>query len=168
MELLHNFGFNPVLLGAQIVNFLVILFLLKKFLYKPILEVLEKRKKEIQDGLQKAEESRLLLEETQEKEKAILKNAQAQSLKIIDETKQQVAEILKVAEETAKKRSEHILHEAKLEIAEETKRAEQLAINHIGKISADMLSQALHGFFPEKTQEEFISRAIEKMKTKQN
>ena len=57
MEILENFGLNPMLLIAQIVNFLIVLFILKKFLYKPVLEMLKKRQTTIKDGLKQAEEA---------------------------------------------------------------------------------------------------------------
>ena len=44
---MEKLGIEPVLLAAQIVNFLVILVVLQKLLYKPILGMLEKRKREI-------------------------------------------------------------------------------------------------------------------------
>jgi len=43
MDILNQFGIKPVLLAAQVVNFLALLFILKKFLYQPILKVLKTR-----------------------------------------------------------------------------------------------------------------------------
>ena len=51
MEFLKDFGVNPILLLAQIVNFTVLLILLKKFFYKPILKVLEERKHKIETSV---------------------------------------------------------------------------------------------------------------------
>jgi len=51
MEILKEFGIQPTLLLAQIVNFLIILFVLKKFFYKPIIKVLDARKKRIEVSL---------------------------------------------------------------------------------------------------------------------
>ena len=76
MEILNNFGFEPILFFAQIVNFLIIYLVLKKFLYKPLLKVLNDRKHKIEEGLKSAEESNRLLKETIDKEQEILKNAQ--------------------------------------------------------------------------------------------
>ena len=75
MEILKNLGFDPVMLAAQIVNFLIILYLLKRFLYKPILEMLKKREDSIKEGLKQAEEARITLEKTLQEEKKILSKA---------------------------------------------------------------------------------------------
>jgi F-type H+-transporting ATPase subunit b len=48
---MDKLGIDPKLLLAQLVNFTIIMLLLKKFLYKPILDMLEKRKKEIAEGV---------------------------------------------------------------------------------------------------------------------
>jgi F-type H+-transporting ATPase subunit b len=80
MEILHEFGINPVLLVAQIINFAIVFWVLKKFLYKPILTMLKERQKEIKKGITDAEDARVLLEKTTQKEKEVLKKAQAESL----------------------------------------------------------------------------------------
>ncbi|MBU2632677.1 F0F1 ATP synthase subunit B, partial [Patescibacteria group bacterium] len=49
MEIVKQFGLDPVLLVAQIVNFLILLFILKKLLYKPVLELLKKREDTIKE-----------------------------------------------------------------------------------------------------------------------
>ena len=72
MEIVDHFGLDPYLFGAQVINFLIIFYLLKRFLYKPVLEILRKREREIAEGLKQAEEGKILLEKAQEKEKEIL------------------------------------------------------------------------------------------------
>ncbi|MBI2593944.1 F0F1 ATP synthase subunit B, partial [Candidatus Daviesbacteria bacterium] len=72
-KILSDFGVQPVLLLAQIVNFLVLLWILNKLLYKPVLKVLEERKAKIEKGLKNAEEIEKRLAQTaEEEEKAIL------------------------------------------------------------------------------------------------
>ena len=72
MEILKNFGIQPTLLLAQIVNFTIILFVLKKFFYKPITKVLEERKRRIEESLKNADEIEAKLQKTAEKTAQIL------------------------------------------------------------------------------------------------
>ena len=51
-------GFDSVTFVAQIVNLFVLVWLLKRFLYHPILAVIEKRQQEIRDKVQAAEDMR--------------------------------------------------------------------------------------------------------------
>lgn len=94
MEILNQFGINPVLLAAQIVNFLILLFLLKKFLYGPILKVLNERKKRIEESLKNAEEIELQLQKTKEKSEEILADTLKKAQKIMDQTKEAAAQML--------------------------------------------------------------------------
>ena len=60
-------GFDLVTFIAQIVNLFVLVWLLKRFLYRPILEVIEKRQQEIRDKVQTAENMRLESEKERKK-----------------------------------------------------------------------------------------------------
>ena len=60
-------GFDLVTFFAQIVNLFVLVWLLKRFLYRPILAVIEKRQQEIRDKVQAAEEIRLQSEKERKK-----------------------------------------------------------------------------------------------------
>src|SRR4030042_2105348 len=102
MELLSNLGINGKLLLAQIINFLILLFVLHRFAYKPILKMLNDRTNKIEKGLKEAEESHKKLAEISEKEKEIITKA-----------RKDAQEILKKVEDTAKKNKEEIAIEAK-------------------------------------------------------
>jgi len=94
MEVLSKFGINPVLLVAQIVNFLIILFIVKKYALKPILKMLKDRETTIKNGLQQAEDAKKLLEDTAEKERDVLKKAHTQARELLDEAKKDGEELL--------------------------------------------------------------------------
>lgn len=163
MEIVKNFGLEPVLLAAQIVNFLIIFFILKKFLYKPVLEILKKREDAIKDGLKKAEETQILFEKTALKEKEILKNAQREALKIIEDTKKQAQEQQRQNEELIKKQAEKMLNETKIQIQEETKRVEkELAVN-VSRLAVNFLKKTVEELFEKKDQQKIISRALKQI-----
>lgn len=108
MNFLSDFGLNPLLLAAQVVNFLLLLFILKRFLYKPILRVLEERRKKIAESLKNAEAIEKKLQETQEQSEKIIAKALQQAQKILDETKQTAAQML----QDTNKQAEQILLKA--------------------------------------------------------
>lgn len=131
MEILNQFGVQPILLAAQVVNFLILLFILKKFMYKPILKVLDQRRKTIADSLKNAEEIERKLMQTEEDRDKILAKASAEAQKIADETKKELAlmreedrqkakdeseQIIRKAQEVARLESEKVLSETKAEI----------------------------------------------------
>lgn len=164
MEILENFGVNPILLAAQIVNFLIIFFVLKKFLYKPILDLLKKRQTIIKDGLKQAEDARIKLEKVVIEERNILVQAQLQSKKIIEDAKQESIEITKQMNENAKKQTEKILNDAKEQIARESAETEKRLALSTSKLAVKFLEKALEKFFSSKEQKEVISLALKKIK----
>lgn len=166
MEFIHEFGINPYLLVAQIINFLIIAYLLKRFAYKPVLELLEKRKKTIELGMQQAEQSQKLLEQASEKETALLKNAQISAKKLLEEAKKQNDLLLKQTEESAKKRTEQMLSDAKEHIAFETKQAEKRLEKHITELAIAFLEKAVAELFSKKDQKEVLEKAMKKIKEK--
>ena len=164
MEILKNFGVNPILLSAQIVNFLIILFVLKKFLYKPILELLKKRQTMIKEGIKQAEESRNRLEKVVIEEKSILRNAQLQAKELMEDAKQESIELTLQMNEAAKKQTEKILKDARDQIARESLETEKrLAIN-TSKLAVSFLQKTLAEFFSGKEQKEVVSNVLRKIR----
>jgi F-type H+-transporting ATPase subunit b len=164
MEILHEFGVNPILLVAQIINFLIIAYVLKRFAYKPILKLLEDRKKTIEQGIKQAEEARILLEQANEKETALLKNAQSTAKKMQEEAKKQSEEIMRKTEENAKERTEQMLLEAKAKIEQETKDAEKRLEKHTTELAMAFLQKAVSELFTPADQKAVLEKAVKQMK----
>lgn len=119
MEILKNFGVQPVLLVAQIVNFLIILFILKKFFFGPITKVLEDRRQKIDESLKNAEEIERKLTETEEKTAKILEDAAKQAKQVIDGAKNHSQEIINEAQKEAAKTLEETVAAAQNQIKSE-------------------------------------------------
>lgn len=166
MELLHEFGFDPILLIAQIVNFLIVLWILKKFLYKPLLDTLKTRRETIAKGLKDAEEARLMYEKAEERESEILKKAQAEAKKLLEDAKKQHTEMLHTAEENAKNQADIILKEAREQIAFEARETEKRLSGHISQLAVQFLQKSLENAFTEKEQEVIMRQAMKNLKGK--
>lgn len=108
MEILKNFGVQPTLLFGQIINFLIILFLLRKFFYGKILKMLDDRKQKIAESLENADLIEKRLKETEENSAKIQEAAEKQAQMIISEAKTQAQYIANQAAKDAK----HTVEEA--------------------------------------------------------
>lgn len=146
MEIFNQFGINPLLLLAQVVNFAVLLFILKRFLYKPILKVLEERKEAIAESLKNAEEieerltkiaeceEEALLKSAKEGEK-IIKQAQESATQIIEDGKIKAQEIIDHAVEQSRKVAQTERVRMELQIKENLSEIVALALEKItGKV----------------------------------
>lgn len=101
MDFLKDFGVKPILLAAQVVNFLILLWILNKFLYGPILKILAERKRGIEESLKKQEAIEIKLQETNDTTEKILAKTLAAGQKIVDEANKGGAQILEEAQKTA-------------------------------------------------------------------
>ena len=117
MEFLKDFGIQPTLLVAQIVNFLLILFLLKKFFYKPIIKLLDDRKKKIEESLKNAELIEERLKQTEEKSAQIIEEARRNSQNLITESKKEADRILAQAGIEVRKSAEQTILDAQAQIS---------------------------------------------------
>ena len=168
MEILHEFGIDWMLLAAQAINFLIILYVLKRFAYKPILTLLENLERTIQKGLEDAEEARIRLEKAAEKERELLKKAQTDAKKLLNDAKEQSAEMLRKSEEATKQQAEKILREAREQISFESKEAERRLSGHISELAMHFLQKSIEELFSENEQEVIMRSALKRMKTKKN
>ncbi len=164
MEILKNFGFDPVMLAAQIVNFLIILYLLKRFLYKPVLEMLKKRSDAIQEGIKQAEQARITLEKTLEEEKKILLKAKDEARQITEASKLHAIEIAREIEANSKAQTEKMLSEAMLKIEQEAKDTERKLSEKVSVVAADLLEKSLEGIFGSKEQKQIVKKALKQIK----
>ena len=112
---MEKLGIEPKLLIAQIVNFLIIVFVLSKLLYKPILSMLAKRKKEIEEGLQLTEKMRAEEEKFQQKKQKMLETTRGEAQSILEEARKQAKEEEKEIIAAAHKEAEAIIIKGKAE-----------------------------------------------------
>lgn len=121
-QLFSQLGIDWHLLLSQAVNFLILLVVLRFVAYKPLLKILHKRRETIEEGLTKAKEANVRLHDIEEIGKGKIKEAEAQSLRILKKT-----------ESDAKVLEANLLAEAKRKEADELKnvqavlRAEEVA-----------------------------------------
>ncbi|KKU86066.1 MAG: ATP synthase subunit b [Parcubacteria group bacterium GW2011_GWA2_47_9] len=153
-ELFHQLGVDWKLLLSQGVNFLILLAVLTFVLFRPLLKVLEERKKKIELGLKvgKEAEERLLAIDKMKEEKLgeaekmafeIVKKGEAEAKagadKIIIEGGKKADDILKEAGQIAERRQE----EARLAMAKEAKTLVRAAIIKTVQLDPNAVDAAL-------------------------
>lgn len=121
MQKLHmeSLGIEPKLLLAQVVNFLIIVVVLNVLLYKPILTMLEKRKKEIKEGLEYTEKMRIEFENMEQKKEKILADSRKEGQRIIEEARTKGKSEEKLILEEAKREADEIVEKGKKVVLQE-------------------------------------------------
>lgn len=147
MDFLTNFGIQPTLLLAQIVNFTVILFVLKRFFYKPLTRMLEDRRKRIAESLKNAQLIEERLAKTQENSQKILEVARTNAGNIISDAKREATRITDLANLDARKLAEETIEKTKLQIErqreEMQKQLEKETLTLVSQIVKKVLGRSL-------------------------
>src|SRR2546426_11770723 len=86
-ETAETFGWNPWLFLSQVISFTIVALLLRRFAYKPILAVLEERRRTIEESQLNAEKIKKQLAEAEQRYAEILSKANADAQKMIDEAR---------------------------------------------------------------------------------
>lgn len=120
--LIGTFHIDYKILIAQMVNFAIVLFVLYKFAYKPLLKVMTDRTEKIEKGIKNAEEANKKLQETEKKEKEVLGNARKEAQAIIESAEKTAAKNKEELLNEAKKKSEEIVANTQKQLEEEKKK----------------------------------------------
>lgn len=118
MEALDSLGVDWKLFIAQVVNFLILLFILSKLLYKPLLKLFDERSKKIEQGLKEAEISSKNMELAEIEAEKIRQNAYKEANELLanskieaeEQTKAIIADAHKEAEKIIKRGSEEVIN----------------------------------------------------------
>lgn len=128
---------NATFLG-QAVAFLIFAVLCMKYVWPPLVKALEKRQKDIEEGLSSAEKAKKSLELANENAKETIRKAKSEAQKIIEEANKTRSQIIDKASQEAKDERERILDLAKSEIEAEKNRARE-------DLRSEVISLAIEG-----------------------
>jgi len=143
----------------QLISFILVFLILKKFAFKPILKIMAERKKLIEDGVATGEQMK--------KEKALLEEEIATSLhearekadSVINSAQQEARELVQKAEQTAKEKVEQISADAQEKIKRDTALArKQLETELVG-----LISEATEAIIDEKVDSKKDAELIDKV-----
>ena len=149
MDALAKLGFNMPVFIAQLINFGLLLLLLRLFAYKPIMKMLYQRAQRIRESLEAGERAK---QEAVSAEKEVAKKieeASASGQKIVEQASKAAEDVRKRAEQDARKEAEAIIEKAHVEtqrqkeesMAELRKEVADLAVAVAGKAIGESLDR---------------------------
>src|SRR5438874_3933238 len=136
-ETADTFGWNWKLFLSQVVSFCIVAFLLRRFAYKPILAVLEDRRRKIEEGQLNAERIRKELAEAEKRYQEIVAKANSDAQRMIDEARESSAHLAERKQQEAVTAAEQILAKAREAAALEHERQMQNLKRELGRLVVD-------------------------------
>jgi F-type H+-transporting ATPase subunit b len=113
---MEQLGINLPLLIAQVINFFIVLFVLRLFLYKPVLAMLDRRAERVREGLEAAEQSKERASQTETEVSQQLDQARQQGQALIAQAQEAANRIQEEARAQARRDAETLLERARSEI----------------------------------------------------
>jgi len=107
------FGVDWPHLIAQIISFAIVALLLQKFAYKPVVDMLEERRKRIAEGLANADKIKAELARAEAQRQEILGQANAQANKLIEEARAAAGKVQERETQKAIAAAEQIIAKAR-------------------------------------------------------
>jgi len=126
--ILFMLGIDWKILLGQIINFLIVLFLLKKFALSPFLRILRERKQRIEEGLEKSKAAEEKIKDIREKREDIISKAQQKAVEIFEQGKKKGEDKMKESVLLGEQERINMIQSAKKEAlleAEKIKEAEK-------------------------------------------
>ncbi|MDZ7373916.1 MAG: F0F1 ATP synthase subunit B [candidate division KSB1 bacterium] len=155
---------NPGLIIYTVLTFLLLLFILKKLAWKPILGALEERERRIQESLEGAEKAKRQAEELLAQQRQMLEAARQEAQEILEQSRKAAEAVRQQILADARAQANQMLEKAQREIA----LSRDKAIDEIRKLAVDLSIAAAEKVIrrslgPEEHRR-LVEEAIEEMK----
>ena len=154
---------DPGLFIWTILTFLVLLGLLAKFAWRPLLQALEARQELIRKSLDEAQQARRELERVSQESAQILKESRVQAETIIAQSRTDAERLREEMRQKAKAESETIVRNAERQIQLETGRALQQIRHEAADLSVLIASKLIQRNLSKEDNDRLIEDALTQM-----
>ncbi len=158
---LGTFGINGTMFIGQLINFAIVLIVLYKWAYKPLVKVMEERTSKIENSLKKAEQIEQDRIAADEKVEEQLAKAREEGRAVIAEAQEKALALAEKSKEKTKEEVEAVVTQAKAQIAADREQMMAELKVEAGKLVADAAEKVLGQKMDSKADEKLIASAVE-------
>ena len=159
------FAPDPGLFIWSIIIFLLVLFILKRYAWTPLLNFIDQREKEISDSLAMATSAKADLEKVKEESEKILNEAKNQSKSIVNDGRQKAEQSANRILDDAKQKSDEFVLDAKKRINVEKEKAVKEIKEEVVDLSLELASKVLQRNVKDDDNSKFIQSSLEAINT---
>jgi F-type H+-transporting ATPase subunit b len=152
--LINQFSYG--LFFWQLIILLIVIFILGKFAWTPIVNALEEREKGISDALASAEKAKLEMARLTNENEQLLKEAREERDAILKEAKELKDKIVAEAKESAQTEGAKLIENAKREIEDQKLKALAEVKNQVSALSLDIARKVLTKEFEDQGKQEAL------------
>ncbi len=160
---MEKLGIQLPLLLTQIVNFSIMLAVLTKLLYKPILKGLRQRQEKIAAGLAFSEKAKVEEEKLAKKRQELLEEARQESKKIFEEAKKEAKKIKDEIVASGKVELDVLKTRIEKELASKRDEMEKEITGQTVEIAGEMVKRLLKDILTKADQHQMIARKLKEI-----
>ncbi|MGZ8190630.1 MAG: F0F1 ATP synthase subunit B [Methylococcaceae bacterium] len=148
---------NATLIG-QMITFALLVWFTMKYIWPPLFDSLEERRKKIADGLAQAEKGQEEMRLAEKKAKSVLKEAKVQSSEIVNLAQKRANEIVEESKDNAKKEGDRLILSAKAQIEQEMHQAKENLRQEVAALALSAAEQILGAEIDQAKHQDIISK----------
>ena len=148
----------------QMVNFVILVWLINRFLVKPVGEFLNNRAQGIKDDIEQASKNKTETESLVSEQKELLKNARLEAQQIRQKTEEAVQKEREQLISAAKEESANIVGQAKKEIQSDVSKAKKDLLNQIGDLTVLLSERILKRTLSDSDKQRLVAENLENLK----
>lgn len=163
-DLFSSIGIDWKLLILQTIAFLILLWFLKKFVYPPLIAMLDKHDAKMAEAADAAREAQKMAADSQAQTEKLLRQARKEAVEIVGTAKDEANDILRRSESKSKAHAEAIVASAKADIQKEIVAAKKSLHNETIELVAAATAKVAGAQIGAGADEALIKDALEKVK----
>lgn len=144
----------------QLISFVIVFLILRQFVFKKLIVVLEDRRKTVEDSIKHAAQTEEKLKTAETKIAAMLKEARVQADEVVANSQKEAVQLVEAAEAKAVKRAESIVAQAKSQMDGEVAKARLELKAETAKLVAAATAKVIGEKLDDKKDQSLIERAL--------
>jgi F-type H+-transporting ATPase subunit b len=145
------------------ITFFLLLVLLHKFAWRPILNIVQNREKEIRDALENADKAKVQLAQVEEEKLRLLNEAKTQAAKIIEESRKTARDLAANIEAKSRQEAQNLVQSAHEEIAGERQRLLKSLRQESAEVAISLASKIIQENMDQDKNRRLVQNEIEQL-----
>jgi F-type H+-transporting ATPase subunit b len=154
---------NPGLIVWTLITFILLLVILKKVAWKPILAALDNREKGIEESLNRAEKAKEEAQKILDENRASLSKAEEESKKIIDQSRSYADDLKEQMLKLSKEQAQKLIDDATAEIERKKQSAFEELRNQIAEISVTAAEKIMKENIDAEKNKQLVTRYLKEI-----
>ena len=148
---------------AELIAFCIFVFITYRYIWPSMANVLEERRKEIDEGLQAASESKRQLEEAKEESSRVIDAAKSEASTLINQAGSRADQLIDEAKEQATEEAKKIKETAESDIEQSTNKAKETLKEELSVLVVAGASKILNKEIDESSNKEIVDQLIKEL-----